>query len=150
MAICSSACIGAMRTVLVCQTAGTGALRMGARRRWGSSFDERATWPTAEGIRLAPAHRCRPSLQCFVNVCDNAREGRYGRVNYLHELQRRFRRLSRTERWSLKLWITKLQRMQFGRKSEKIDRQIEQLELRLEDLQANEGTTALEARCGSD
>ncbi|WP_439673237.1 IS66 family transposase (plasmid) [Cupriavidus necator] len=47
---------------------------------------------------------------------------------------------------SLKLWITKLQRMQFGRKSEKIDRQIEQLELRLEDLQADEGATALETR----
>ncbi len=29
--------------------------------------------------------------------------------------------------------------MQFGRKSEKLDRQIEQLELRLEDLQADEG-----------
>jgi transposase len=38
----------------------------------------------------------------------------------------------------LKLLIAKLQRMQFGRKSEKIQRQIEQLELRLEDLQANQ------------
>jgi transposase len=37
----------------------------------------------------------------------------------------------------LKLLITKLQRMQFGRKSEKLQRQIEQLELRLEELQAN-------------
>jgi transposase len=36
----------------------------------------------------------------------------------------------------LKLLITKLQRMQFGRKSEKLAQQIEQLELRLEDLQA--------------
>ena len=36
----------------------------------------------------------------------------------------------------LKLLIAKLQRMQFGRKSEKVARQIEQLELRLEDLQA--------------
>src|SRR5579862_2800816 len=36
----------------------------------------------------------------------------------------------------LKLTIAKLRRMQFGRKSEKLDRQIEQLELRLEDLQA--------------
>jgi len=36
----------------------------------------------------------------------------------------------------LKLLIAKLQRMQFGRKSEKLARQIEQLELRLEDLQA--------------
>ncbi len=39
----------------------------------------------------------------------------------------------------LKLTIAKLRRMQFGRKSEKLDRQIEQLELRLEDLLADEG-----------
>ncbi len=44
----------------------------------------------------------------------------------------------------LKLWIAKLQRMQFGRKSEKIDRQIEQLELRLEDLQADDGVAAVD------
>jgi transposase len=42
----------------------------------------------------------------------------------------------------LKLTIAKLRRMQFGRKSEKLERQIEQLELRLEDLQADEGTAA--------
>jgi len=35
----------------------------------------------------------------------------------------------------LKLLLAKLQRMQFGRKSEKMQRQIEQLELRLEDLE---------------
>ena len=34
----------------------------------------------------------------------------------------------------LKLLIAKLQRMQFGRKSEKVERQIEQLELKLEEL----------------
>ena len=34
----------------------------------------------------------------------------------------------------LKLLITKLRRMQFGRSFEKLDRQIEQLELRLEAL----------------
>src|ERR1700754_1408358 len=34
----------------------------------------------------------------------------------------------------LKLLIAKLRRMQFGRKSEKLDAQIEQLELRLEEL----------------
>jgi len=45
----------------------------------------------------------------------------------------------------LKLWIARLQRMQFGRKSEKIDRQIEQLELRLEDLQADDGTATVDA-----
>ena len=38
----------------------------------------------------------------------------------------------------LKLMIAKLRRMQFGRKSEKLDHQIEQLELQLEDLQATE------------
>jgi transposase len=37
----------------------------------------------------------------------------------------------------LKLLIAKLQRLQFGRKSEKVERQIEQLELKLEELQAN-------------
>jgi len=36
----------------------------------------------------------------------------------------------------LRLWIAKLQRMQFGRKSEKVQRQIEQLELKLEELEA--------------
>jgi transposase len=42
----------------------------------------------------------------------------------------------------LKLLIAKLRRMQFGRKSEKLDHQIEQLELQLEDLQADEGEAA--------
>src|ERR1035437_6290357 len=37
----------------------------------------------------------------------------------------------------LKLLLAKLHRMQFGRKSEKLERQIEQLELRLEELQSN-------------
>jgi transposase len=36
----------------------------------------------------------------------------------------------------LRLLITQLKRMQFGRKSEKLERQIEQLELRLEGLQS--------------
>ncbi len=36
---------------------------------------------------------------------------------------------------NLKLLVLKLKRMQFGRKSEKLDRQIGQLELRLEDLE---------------
>src|SRR5580692_5715129 len=38
----------------------------------------------------------------------------------------------------LKLLIAKLRRMQFGRSSEKLDWQIEQLELRLEALQQND------------
>ena len=37
----------------------------------------------------------------------------------------------------LQLLLAKLQRMQFGRKSEKLQRQIEQLELRLEELESN-------------
>jgi transposase len=42
----------------------------------------------------------------------------------------------------LKLLLAKLHRMQFGRKSEKLTRQIEQLELQLEELQTNRSTTA--------
>lgn len=42
----------------------------------------------------------------------------------------------------LKLFIAKLQRMQFGRRSEKIERQIEQLELKLEELEANRSEQA--------
>jgi transposase len=41
----------------------------------------------------------------------------------------------------LKLLIAKLQRMQFGRRSEKVQRQIEQLELRLEDLEAKQAAS---------
>src|ERR1700693_153341 len=37
----------------------------------------------------------------------------------------------------LKLLLAKLRRMQFGRKSEKLDREIEQLELRLDELEAS-------------
>ena len=44
----------------------------------------------------------------------------------------------------LNLLIAKLRRMQFGRKSEKLDHQIEQLELRLEDLEADEGAAPIE------
>jgi transposase len=43
----------------------------------------------------------------------------------------------RTEIEHLTLLIAKLQRMQFGRRSEKVERQIEQLELKLEELEAN-------------
>ena len=43
-----------------------------------------------------------------------------------------------TEIEHLKRLIAKLRRMQFGRKSEKLDRQIEQLELRLDELQATQ------------
>src|SRR3984893_1232453 len=43
-----------------------------------------------------------------------------------------------TEIESLKLLILKLKRMQFGPRSEKFDHEIRQLELKLEDLEANE------------
>ena len=42
----------------------------------------------------------------------------------------------------LRLVILKLKRMQFGRKSEKLDQHIEQLELRLEDLESSQAPTA--------
>jgi hypothetical protein len=42
----------------------------------------------------------------------------------------------------LKLLIAKLRRLQFGRKSEKLERQIEQLELRLDELQASQAKNA--------
>jgi transposase len=45
----------------------------------------------------------------------------------------------------LKLQIAKLRRMQFGRSSERITRQIEQLELRLEELETGEAEAAAKA-----
>jgi len=51
-----------------------------------------------------------------------------------------------TEIENLKLLILKLRRMQFGRKSEKLDQQIEQLELRLEDLETAQTESAAPPR----
>jgi transposase len=48
---------------------------------------------------------------------------------------------SRAEVEHLKLIIAKLKRLQFGRHSEKLDREIEQLELRLEELQVSAAPT---------
>ena len=45
----------------------------------------------------------------------------------------------------LKLQLAKLKRMQFGRKSKKIDRKIEQLETRLEELMSGEGANEQQA-----
>lgn len=45
----------------------------------------------------------------------------------------------------LKLVLAKLRRMQFGRSSEKLDQQIEQLELKLEDLEAEEAVAEEQA-----
>src|SRR5450755_4970133 len=50
----------------------------------------------------------------------------------------------RTEIQHLTLLIAKLRRMQFGRSSEKVERQIEQLELKLEELEADEVEAAPE------
>ena len=53
--------------------------------------------------------------------------------------RRKARRQLRTlEIEKLKLQIAKLRRMQFGRSSERLARHIEQLELRLEELEAGE------------
>ncbi|MFP3803393.1 transposase domain-containing protein, partial [Paraburkholderia sp. SIMBA_027] len=50
----------------------------------------------------------------------------------------------------LKAQIDKLKRMQFGRKSEKLDRQIAELETRLEDLTGSRGVAETrEAQAGS-
>ena len=46
-----------------------------------------------------------------------------------------------TEIESLKLLVLKLKRMHFGPRSEKLNADIEQLELRLEDLEANQSAT---------
>jgi transposase len=51
-------------------------------------------------------------------------------------------RSSRAEIEHLKLVIAKLKRLQFGRRSEKLDREVEQLELRLEELQASAAPAA--------
>ena len=51
----------------------------------------------------------------------------------------------RNEIEHLKLLIAKLRRMQFGRKSEKLERQIEQLELKLEELETAKASPAIEA-----
>ncbi len=45
----------------------------------------------------------------------------------------------------LKLQIARLRRMQFGRKSEKLDGRIEQLEFKLEELQAEEALAEAKA-----
>jgi transposase len=54
----------------------------------------------------------------------------------------------RNEIEHLKLLIAKLRRMQFGRKSEKLERQIEQLELKLEDLESAKACRASEPGSG--
>jgi transposase len=58
------------------------------------------------------------------------------------EILKQLLRSSRAEIEHLKLIIAKLKRLQFGRRSEKLDREIEQLELRLEELQVSSAPAA--------
>ena len=55
-----------------------------------------------------------------------------------------------TEIEHLKLIIAKLKRMQFGRRSEKLDHEVEQLELRLEELQIGETLSPAASKPNTD
>ena len=72
------------------------------------------------------------------------RDARIGHLEGVVESHKAANATAKAEIEHLKLLIAKLRRMQFGRKSEKLDRQIEQLELRLEELEADEGAAPIE------
>jgi len=72
------------------------------------------------------------------------RDARIGHLQDVVESQKAVTATDKAEIEHLKLLIAKLRRMQFGRRSEKLDRQIEQLELRLEELEADEGAAPIE------
>jgi transposase len=72
------------------------------------------------------------------------RDARIGHLQDVVDSQKAAIATGKAEIGHLKLLIAKLRRMQFGRRSEKLDRQIEQLELRLEDLEADEGAAPVE------
>lgn len=72
------------------------------------------------------------------------RDTRIGHLEDVVEAHKAANATAKAEIEHLKLLIAKLRRMQFGRKSEKVDRQIEQLELRLEELEADEGAAPIE------
>ena len=72
------------------------------------------------------------------------RDARIGHLEDVVESHQAANATAKAEIEHLKLLIAKLRRMQFGRKSEKLDRQIEQLELRLEELEADEGAAPIE------
>jgi transposase len=83
---------------------------------------------------LHPWHTPRMSTTTLPDLNTLDREALKALVIVTHE-----RLLSReSEIEHLKLLIAKLRRMQFGRRSEKVQQQIEQLELRLEDLEAKQ------------
>ncbi|EDT05064.1 hypothetical protein BamIOP4010DRAFT_1371 [Burkholderia ambifaria IOP40-10] len=81
------------------------------------------------------------------------RDARIGHLEDLVESHEAVVATGKAEIEHLKLLIAKLRRMAFGRSSEKLDRQIEQLELKLEDLEADEGAAPIEipnaSRCRS-
>ena len=93
-------------------------------------------------MRVNSAHACHSSLPDDIDALKALLLRRDGELQQLRdtvstlELALCVRTL---EIEQLKLQIAKFKRMQFGRKSEKIDRKIEQLETRLEDLIAEEG-----------
>jgi transposase len=72
------------------------------------------------------------------------RDARIGHLEDLVESHEAVVATGKAEIEHLKLLIAKLRRMAFGRSSEKLDRQIEQLELKLEDLEADEGAAPIE------
>lgn len=72
------------------------------------------------------------------------RDARIGHLQDVVDSQKAAIATGKAEIGHLKLLIAKLRRMQFGRRSEKLDRQIEQLELRLDDLEADEGAAPVE------
>ncbi|HGO6146849.1 TPA: IS66 family transposase, partial [Burkholderia cepacia] len=72
------------------------------------------------------------------------RDARIGHLEDVVESHKAANATAKAEIEHLKLLIAKLRRMQFGRSSEKLDRQIEQLELRLEELKADEGAAPIE------
>ncbi|GCB06436.1 hypothetical protein PSUB009319_40670 [Ralstonia sp. SET104] len=72
------------------------------------------------------------------------RDARIGHLQDVVESHKAANATAKAEIEHLKLLIAKLRRMQFGRSSEKLDHQIEQLELRLEELDADEGAAPIE------
>src|ERR1700735_3261767 len=90
----------------------------------------------ASGMSLATAELPvdLPALRAFALACQSELK--------MVELSVQYKAL---EIEKLKLQIAKLRRMQFGRSSERITRQIEQLELRLEELETGESEAAANA-----
>jgi transposase IS166 family protein len=137
------------RAVPVCEAPGARALHMATGDEWHGGAFRCPTLDVAGRHRLAQAredmatggHRVRGvrvRLYCsreYVTLRDMSitRDDLPNDVESLKELVL----AGRAEVEHLKLIIAKLKRLQFGRRSEKLDREIEQLELRLEELQVS-------------